>query len=77
MRLYNAIAQRVKNLLDERGLKQYFLFKEGGIPRSTISNLLSFNIKNVSTDLVYQICATLEISLKEFFDDPLFNNLDD
>ncbi len=77
MRLCDAIAQRVKNLLEERGLKQYALFKKGGIPRSTVSDVVNEKKKRVSTDTVYQICATLEISLKEFFDDPLFDNLDD
>ena len=77
MKLHEAIAQRVKNLLEQKGLKQYALYKEGGIARSTISTLISSNIKNVSTDLIYQICSTLEISLKDFFDDPLFDNLND
>lgn len=77
MKLCAAIASRVSKLLEEKGLKQYSLYKMGGIPRSTISNLINLNIKNVSTDLVYQICATLGITLKEFFNDPVFDNLDD
>ncbi len=77
MKLTEAIAQRVKDLLDERNFKQYDLFKKGGIPRSTLSALVNSKIKNVSTDLVYQICATLGITLEEFFADKLFENLDD
>lgn len=77
MKLCDAISQRVKNLLKERHLKQYFLFKKGGIPRSTVSALVNSNIKNVSTDLIYQICATLGISLEEFFADPMFTEVDD
>ncbi len=77
MKLTEAIAQRVKDLLDERNLKQYALFKKGGVPRSTISDVVNNKKKRVSTDTIYQICSTLEISLKEFFNDPLFDNLDD
>lgn len=77
MKLTDAIAQRVKDLLDERGLKQYSLYKKGGVPRSTISNVINTKKKRVSTDTVYQICATLEISLEEFFADPMFKDLDD
>ena len=77
MKLHEAITQRVKNLLEQKGLNQYALFKQGGIPRSTISTLINFNIKKISTDLIYQICATLDISLRDFFDDPLFDNLED
>lgn len=75
MKLSEAIALRVKNLLNKKSLKPYFLFKEGGIPRSTISNLWSNHINNVSTDLVYQICSTLDISLEKFFDDHIFENV--
>ncbi len=77
MKLHVAIAQRTQNLLAEKSLKPYALYKNGGIARSTISTLLSANIKNVSSDLIYQICSTLEISLKEFFDDRIFDNIDD
>ena len=77
MKLHEAIAQRVKNLLTQQGLKPYALYKNGGISRSTISFLLNANIKNVSSDLIYQICSTLGITLKDFFNDSLFNNLDD
>ena len=77
MKLTEAIAIRVKKLLKERGLSQYSLFKNGGVPRSTISNVVNNNKKRVSTETVYQICSTLGISLKEFFDDEVFDNLDD
>ena len=77
MKLHEAISQRVRNLLKQKGLKPYALFKQGGIPRSTISFLVNGNIKKVSSDLIYQVCATLGITLQEFFNDPLFDNLDD
>ena len=77
MKLTEAIAIRIKDLLKERELSQYFLFKNGGVPRSTISNVVNVNNKRVSTETVYQICSTLEISLKEFFDDAIFDNIDD
>lgn len=77
MKLTEAIAIRVKKLLHERGLSAYSLFKNGGVPRSTISNVVNNNKKRVSTETVYQICSTLGISLKEFFDDEIFDNLDD
>ena len=56
MKLHEAISKRVKNLLNKKGMNQYALFKNGGISRSTISTLISSNIKNVSSDLIYQIC---------------------
>ena len=77
MKLYEAIAERTKQLLNERGLSNYYLFKRGGIPRSTISAVINAKKQNVTTNIVYQICSTLEISLKEFFDSPIFDTVDD
>lgn len=77
MKLTEAIAKRVKNLLEERGVKQYYLYKNGGVPRSTISNVVNNNKKRVSTETVYQIASTLGLTLKEFFDDPMFEEVDD
>ena len=77
MKLIEAISKRVQDLLRERNIKQYYLFKNGGMPRSTISNVINCQKKRVSTDTVYQICTTLGITLEEFFADPIFENLDD
>lgn len=77
MKLTEAIAQRIKDVLEERNLSQYSLFVKGGVPRSTISDIVNNKKKRVSTETIYQICSTLEISLAEFFADSLFNDLDD
>ena len=77
MKLIEAISQKVKNLLDENNLTQYEFCKRGGISRSLIWNIINLNKKKVTVDTIYEICATLEITLEEFFSDPLFNNLDD
>lgn len=77
MTLSKAIGERIKQLLNERQFSQYELYKRGGVPRSTVCDVINNNKKRVSTDTVYQICSTLGISLQEFFDDPLFENLDD
>ncbi len=77
MKLSEAIGKRVENLLAERNMTQYQLFKNGGIPRSTISVTVDGKYKTVKMDTVYQIATTLGLTLKEFFDDPLFDNLDD
>ncbi len=77
MKLSEAIGIKVKNLLAERGFSQYELYKRGGIPRSTICDVINNKKNRVSTDTVYQICCTLEITLEEFFSDPIFKNIDD
>lgn len=77
MKLTEAIAERVKDLLEKKNWKQYDLFKNGGIPRSTISNVVNQNKKRVSVDTIYQICSTFGITLSEFFDDKFFSDIED
>lgn len=77
MKLVKATAIRVKNLLEKRGLTQYSLYKMGGIPRSTTNDVVNCKKKRVSSETIYQMCSTLGISMKEFYDDPIFDEVDD
>ena len=77
MKLVEAIGKRVEELLNERGYTLYQLQKEGGVPRSTVSDVILVKKKRVSTDTLYQICATLGITLKEFFEAPIFDEVTD
>lgn len=49
----------------------------GGIPRSTVSQTLHAKKGKVKVDTVFQIASTLGISLKKFFDDPMFDDIED
>ena len=77
MTLTEAIAYRVSSILNERGLSQYSLFKNGGVPRSTVCDVVNNKKKRVSTETIYQICSTINMSLREFFDDPVFDKIED
>ena len=77
MKLVEAIGKRVENLLEEKGISQYYLFKTGGVPRTTVNDVVNVRKKRVSTDTVYQISSTLGLTLEEFFADPMFKDLDD
>ena len=77
MRLIEAVGKRISALLKERNMKQNHLANLGGIPRSTISVLIAAKRNAVELGTIYQICATLGITLKEFFDDPIFNEVTD
>ena len=77
MRLVEAVGKRVEKLLKERDMKQNHLAKRGGISRSTISVIVGAKRKAVELDTVYEICDTLGIKLKDFFDDPIFDEVTD
>lgn len=77
MTLMDAVADRLKRLQAEKNFTNYKIQKEGGIPRSTVGKLVSKKFKTVQLDTIYQITSTMGITLKEFFDDPVFDDVTD
>lgn len=77
MRLSIAVGLRVAQLLEQNKISQYKLCKEGGIPRSTISVIVSGKNKTIKLDTIQQIVSTLGLTLKDFFDDAIFEEIDD
>lgn len=80
MTLISAVGQRIENLLHEKKITQYKLAKKGGFNRATLWHIIhpdTTQVKTVKLDTIYQIVDTLGMSLKEFFDDPIFDNVTD
>ncbi len=75
MKLSNAIKQRILNLISERGITVSKLSTLAGISRSTLSKFLSGKRKYLHIEIIECICEALNITLKDFFDDPLFNDV--
>ena len=74
MKLNEAVGLRVKELCDERGITRYKLCADGGMSRQTICSLGERD--GVKLQTIWDICETLQITLIEFFDSPLFANVD-
>ena len=51
------------------------LSKAAGISLPTISDFLKNDTKNLRMDTMLHICKRFNITLKDFFDDPLFNEV--
>ncbi len=71
-----AVAARIKELLAERGIKVNAAANSAGISPSTIYSILSTKSKNPGIVTIHEICDGLDISLREFFDSPLFENME-
>ena len=67
MKLNEAIAQRIKCLMKQRGLSGYALFKLTGIPQSTITTLLKCKVETVRLSTIYNLCSGLGIGFTKFF----------
>ena len=67
MRLNEAVAGRLTELLTERGMTQYQLYLKSGVPKSTIANLVHGRYDSVK--------LRLDLSLPAFFNSPFFEEI--
>ena len=70
----NAVRQRIINLCDSRNITINKLCTISGITQSTLSNIINEESKNPTISTIAKVCDGLEISIREFFDDNLFDN---
>lgn len=78
MQLNQAVSLRITQLLEERSMTQYQLFMLSGVPKSTIHNLVACSYESVKLRIIHELCQGLQISICDFFNSPLFDevNLD-
>lgn len=78
MKLNQAVSMRITELLKQQGMTQYQLYIKSGVPKSTLSNLISCAYDSVKLRIIHEICQGFEIPIPKFFDSPLFDevNLD-
>lgn len=75
MQLSDATRKRIKFLLKEKNMKLWDLSKAAGISLPTISDFLKNDTKNLRMDTMLHICEGFNITLKDFFDDPIFEDV--
>ena len=76
MDLSQAIRIRITNLIEERNFNVSKLSTMSGITRATLSKFLSGQRKFLRIDIIEYICEGLNMKLKEFFDDKIFDNIE-
>lgn len=77
MKLNEAIAKKVAKILEKEQITAYELAKRGGIAKQDIYSILDCKYKRISVYMIYQIAATVNMSLEEFFNDTLFDDIAD
>ena len=73
MKVIDAIAERLKYLLEEKKLSQYALCKKIAIDPSNIYNIMYKRCKTITVDKLFLIAEGLDMTVQEFLDDPLFD----
>ena len=71
-----AVRQRILDLCDLRGITINKLSTICGVTQSTFNNIINTGSNNPTISTIAKICNGLEITLREFFDDSLFEGLE-
>ena len=73
MKLNEAISQRLKELIQAKGMTQYQLYTKSGVPKSTIGNVMNCAYDSVKLRIIHEMCQGFGIGIAEFFNSPLFD----
>ena len=73
MRTKEAVAQRILELCRERSIAVNALANISGVSPSTIYSMLNQKSQNPGVVSIKKICDGLEITVRECFDSPLFD----
>lgn len=77
MSITEAVAERLEQILKKRGLKKKEFKELPGVKGQSISNIFrSKSTPSISMMTLYRISTALGMTMREFLDDPIFENLD-
>lgn len=76
MLLPEAIKLRIIELLNTNNLSAYKLSYKGGISPSNISDVLRGKVSEPTISTILHICEGANITLKDFFDSKLFEEVE-
>lgn len=74
MKLNEAVAQRIRNILKERKMTQYRLEQMSGITHNTMLSLMNGRYNSCNLRTVVLIIHAFGMTIAEFFDDPIFES---
>ena len=76
MQLGNAVKLRIIELCDERNITINKLSTMCGITQSTLNNIISGRNKSMTVSTVKKICDGLNITIRDFFESEIFDDLE-
>lgn len=76
MNAKEAVAKRIVELCDERGMTVNAVANVAGISPSTIYSMLNYKSKNPGIVSLHNICYGLNITLREFFNSDIFDDIE-
>ncbi len=76
MKLSTAVSQKILKLCEEKNISINKLAAISFVTQSTVQGLIQEKSQSPKLATIKKICEGLGITLEEFFDDPLFDNLE-
>lgn len=76
MTLQEALIQRIYELLEENHISLNKLSTQCGVSQSTLNNIVSGRNRSATVSTIKKICDGLDMTLPEFFNHPLFEDLE-
>ena len=76
MKLHEAVGKRILEYCKERDITPNKLCTMSGIIQSTVNSIFSGRSQNPKLLTIECLCEGLGIKLKDFFDSPLFDDID-
>jgi transcriptional regulator with XRE-family HTH domain len=76
MGISEAVVQRILELCRERGLTVNALSNISGVTQSTVNDIINGTTRNPRIATIHKLCDGLDIDVRNFFESPLFENLD-
>ena len=76
MNTKEAVAQRILELCADHNMAVNALANISGVAPSTLYSILNEKSQNPGVVSIKKLCDGLEITIREFFDSPLFDDLE-
>ena len=76
MNIGEAVANRILELCKENNITVNKLATLCGITQSTLNNIVNRRNKNQTISTIKKICDGLEITIQDFFNSPIFDDLE-
>ena len=77
MKLHEAVGKRILEYCNERNITPNKLCTKSGVIQSTVNSIFSGRSSNPKLGTIQSLCFGLGIKFKDFFDSPLFDELED
>ena len=72
----NAVRQRILQLCEIHKITVNKMGIICGITQSTLNNIINTGSKNPTISTIAKICDGLDMTIRDFFDDDLFDNIE-